>query len=44
MSFLDLQISVEPILGIIPLRCLPAVAPNKIPHGVFVQLLGKVFK
>ena len=38
MSFLDLQVSVESILGKVPLGALQSLFSDKIPHGVFVQL------
>ena len=37
MSSLDLEVSVESILGKVPLRSPQAVAPDEIPHGVSVQ-------
>ena len=37
MSSLDLEVSVEAILGKVPLRPPQAVAPDEIPHGVSVQ-------
>ena len=37
MSSLDLQVSVESILGKVPLRSPQAVASDEMPHGVPVQ-------